>query len=169
MQGRLQGKRFHAAYFRDVVLEHGTEGCNYLLAVDVDMNTVPGYAMTSWEKGYGDVEFLLDLDTTRLLPHLPATAMVQADLVWLDGRPVDQSPRTVLKKQVDRARDLGFSVVAGTELEFILFDETYEAASSRNYQDLVPSNQYNVDYSVLGTSRVEPLLRDIRNTMYAAG
>ncbi|GAB3451175.1 glutamine synthetase family protein [Kineococcus endophyticus] len=169
MQGRLQGKRFHAAYFRDVVLEHGTEGCNYLLGVDVDMNTVPGYAMTSWEKGYGDVEFVLDLETTRLLPHLPATAMVQADLAWLDGTPVDQSPRTVLKKQVDRARDLGYSVVAGTELEFILFDETYEAASSRNYQDLVPSNQYNVDYSILGTTRVEPVLRDIRNTMYAAG
>ncbi|MEW1959141.1 glutamine synthetase family protein [Kineococcus sp. NPDC059986] len=169
MQGRLQGKRFHAAYFRDHVLDHGTEGCNYLLAVDVDMTTVPGYAMTSWEKGYGDVEFVLDLETTRLLPHLPATALVQADLAWLDGRPVDQSPRTVLKRQLDRARELGFCALAGTELEFILFEETYEAAANRNYQELVPSNQYNVDYSVLGTSRVEPVLRDIRNAMYAAG
>ena len=84
MQGRLQGKRMHGAYFVDHVLEHGTEGCNYLLAVDVDMNTVDGYAITSWEQGYGDMEFALDLDTIRLLPHLPGTAMVQCDLVWLD-------------------------------------------------------------------------------------
>jgi glutamine synthetase len=169
MQGRLQGKRLHAQYFLDVVLAHGTEGCNYLLAVDIDMNTVDGYSISSWEQGYGDMEFALDLDTIRLLPHLPATAMVQCDLVWLDHRPVVQSPRSILARQVERAADAGFVALAGTELEFIVFDTTYEEAWNNHYRDLPPSNQYNVDYSILGTSRVEPLLRDIRNTTYAAG
>jgi glutamine synthetase len=169
MQGRLQGKRLHAAYFLDVALEHGTEGCNYLLAVDIDMNTVDGYAMSSWEKGYGDMEFVPDYDTLRLLPHLPGTAMVQCDLVWLDHAPVVQSPRTVLAQQLERAREGGWQALAGTELEFITFDNAYEDAWDRRYRGLTPSNQYNVDYSLLGTSRVEPLLRDIRNHMYAAG
>jgi glutamine synthetase len=169
MQGRLQGKRLHASYFLDVVLETGVEGCNYLLGVDVDMNTVDGYAMTSWDKGYGDMEFVLDHDTIRLLPHLPATAMVQCDLVWDDHAPVEPSPRQILKRQLERAADAGYVALAGTELEFIVFDDTYEAAWSSGYRDLTPSNQYNVDYSILGTTRVEPLLRDIRNSMHAAG
>jgi glutamine synthetase len=169
MQGRLQGKRLHGAYFVDEVLGHGTEGCNYLLGVDVEMNTVPGYAITSWERGYGDMEFVLDLDTIRVLPHLTASAMVQCDLVWPDHRPVLQSPRAILKAQVDRAAELGFVALAGTELEFVVFEDTYEEAHDLGYRDLTPANQYNVDYSILGTTRVEPLLRDIRNTMYAAG
>lgn len=169
MQGRLQGKRLHGQYFLDFVVEQGTEGCNYLLSVDVDMNTVDGYEMSSWDKGYGDMEFALDFDTIRLLTHLPATAMIQCDLVWLDHTPVVQSPRTILKTQLARAAEAGFTALAGTELEFILFDTTYEAAWAGNYQDLQPANQYNVDYSIVGTTRVEPLLRDIRNTMYAAG
>jgi len=169
MQGRLQGKRLHGAYFRDEVLGHGTEGCNYLLGVDVDMNTVDGYAITSWERGYGDMEFKLDFDTVRVLTHLPATAMVQCDLLWLDGAAVVQSPRTILQRQVEKAADMGYVALAGTELEFILFEDTYEAAHSANYQQLTPANQYNIDYSIVGTTRVEPLLRDIRNTMYAAG
>ena len=169
MQGRLQGKRLHGAYFVGEVLGHGTEGCNYLLGVDVDMNTVPGYAITSWEQGYGDMEFVMDLETIRVLPHLPATAMVQCDLAWPDGRPVEQSPRSVLARQVARASELGFVVLAGTELEFIVCEDSYEQASLRGYRDLTPANQYNVDYSILGTTRIEPLLRDIRNTMYAAG
>ncbi|HZJ07126.1 MAG TPA: glutamine synthetase family protein [Nocardioidaceae bacterium] len=169
MQGRLQGKRLHAKYFVDHVLDGGTEGCNYLLSVDVDMNTVDGYAMSSWEKGYGDMEFALDYETIRLLPHLPATAMVQCDLVWLDHRPVEQSPRTILRKQLDRVAEKGCVALAGTELEFIVFNDSYESAWSAGYRDLSPANQYNVDYSIVGTTRVEPLLRDIRNTMYAAG
>jgi glutamine synthetase len=169
MQGRLQGKRLHAAYFVDVVLESGVEGCNYLLGVDVEMNTVEGYAMTSWEKGYGDMEFVLDPNTVRVLPHLPATAMIQCDLVLADHAPVEPSPRTILKKQLARAAEQGYVALAGTELEFILFDDTYEAAWSAGYRDLTPANQYNVDYSILGTTRVEPLLRDIRNSMHAAG
>ncbi|CAN5123394.1 gamma-glutamylethanolamide synthetase GlnA4 [soil metagenome] len=169
MQGRLQGKRLHAQYFLDYVLDHGTEGCNYLLGVDVDMNTVDGYAMTSWDKGYGDMEFELDHDTLRLLPHLPGTAMVQCDLVTTDHKPVEPSPRTILKHQLAKAGDAGYVALAGTELELIMFDDTYEAAWKAGYRGLTPSNQYNVDYSILGTSRVEPLLRDIRNAMHAAG
>ena len=169
MQGRLQGKRLHARYFADVVVPHGTEGCNYLLAVDVDMNTVGGYTISSWEKGYGDMEFVLDDRTIRLLTHLPATAMVQCDLVWPDHSPVVQSPRAILQKQLDRCAEQGWVALAGTELEFIAFDTTYEAAHDARYHDLTPVNQYNVDYSILGTTRVEPLLRAIRNTMYAAG
>ena len=107
MQGRLQGKRLHAAYFVDVVVEHGAEGCNYLLGVDVDMNTVDGYAMTSWDKGYGDMEFVLDYDTIRLLPHLPSTAMIQCDLAWADHSQVEPSPRRILRRQVDRAATTG--------------------------------------------------------------
>ena len=169
MQGRLQGKRLHAQFFLDVALENGTEGCNYLLSVDVDMNTIDGYEMTSWEKGYGDMEFEPDLSTIRLLTHLPSTVMIQCDLVWLDHSPVVQSPRTILKAQLERAAAAGFDVLAGTELEFIVFDTTYEQAWNSGYRDMTPSNQYNVDYSILGTTRVEPLLRDIRNHMYAAG
>ncbi|HEY6935009.1 MAG TPA: glutamine synthetase family protein [Marmoricola sp.] len=169
MQGRLQGKRLHGRFFLDQFVPHGAEGCNYLLSVDVDMNTVPGYEMASWEKGYGDMEFVADWDTIRLLPHLPATAMVQCDLVWLDHRPVEPSPRTVLRRQLDRAAGLGFSVLSGTELEFIVFEDSYESAWQRGYRGLTPANQYNVDYSIVGTSRIEPLLRDIRNTTYAAG
>ena len=169
MEGRLQGKRLTARHFLDEVVEHNAEGCNYLLAVDVDMNTVEGYAITSWDRGYGDMEFVLDLDTLRVLPHLPATAMVQCDLVWPDHKPVVQSPRTILAKQVQRAADLGYLALAGTELEFILMEDSYEQAFDKEYRGLVPSNQYNVDYSILGTTRVEAVLRDIRNATYAAG
>jgi glutamine synthetase len=169
MQGRLQGKRLHGRYFVDHVVEGGTEGCNYLLAVDVDMNTVGGYAISSWERGYGDMEFVLDERTIRVLTHLPATAMIQCDLVWLDHSPVLQSPRTILQTQLDRCTEHGWQALAGTELEFIAFDTTYEAAASSAYRDLTPVNQYNIDYSILGTTRVEPLLRAIRNTMYDAG
>jgi glutamine synthetase len=169
MQGRLQGKRLHGRYFLDFALEHGTEGCNYLLAVDVDMNTVEGYAISSWERGYGDMEFVPAWRTLRRLTHLPATAMVQCDLVWLDHAPVLQSPRTVLQGQLDRVAERDLVALAGTELEFIVFDTSYEDAHRNRYVGLQPANQYNVDYSILGTTRVEPLLRDIRNHMYAAG
>lgn len=169
IQGRLAGKRIHGRYFVEEVLAHGTEGCNYLLAVDVDMNTVGGYEISSWEKGYGDFVLRPDLSTLRPVTWLPATAMVQCDVLWLDGRPVAQSPRQILMAQADRAADMGFVAYAGTELEFIVFDTTYEQAWDGGYRDLPPANRYNVDYSILGTTRVEPLLRDIRNHMDKAG
>jgi len=170
MQGRLQGKRLHGHYFLDHVLEDGTEGCNYLLAVDVDMNTVEGYAISSWERGYGDMFFELDLSTLRRTPGARHSATVQCDLTWLDGGGlVAQSPRSVLRAQVDRAAALGLTAQCGTELEFIVFEDSFDAAWDRGYVGLTPANRYNVDYSILGGDRVEPLLRDIRNEMYAAG
>lgn len=170
MQGRLQGKRIHAQFFLDSVLGHGTEGCNYLLAVDVDMNTVDGYAISSWERGYGDMMFDLDLATLRRTPGQPYSATVQCDLSWLDGSGlVRESPRSVLKAQVDAAAELGFVGLTGTELEFIVFEDSFDQAWDRRYHGLTGANRYNVDYSILGGTRVEPLLRDIRNEMYAAG
>jgi glutamine synthetase len=169
MQGRLSGKRFHGQFFVDEVLRHGTEACNYLLAVDVDMNTVGGYAMSSWERGYGDFAVRPDLGTLRLLPWQPGTAFVIGDVEWLDGVPVAASPRQVLRRQLDRLAAHGWTAMAGTELEFMVFRDSYEAAWELGYRELTPANQYNVDYSVLGTSRVEPLLRAIRNGMAGAG
>ncbi len=169
MQGRLQGKRVHAPYFIEYVLPHGTEGCNYLLAVDVDMNTVDGYQMSSWRSGYGDFVMAHDLGTLRRVPWHPATVMVQADVTWLDGTDVVASPRQVLKRQLARLRDAGMEAFVGTELEFILFNDTYEEAWLSGYQNMTPANLYNVDYSIAGTSRVEPLLRRIRLAMAGAG
>ncbi|MFF6994053.1 glutamine synthetase family protein [Streptomyces sp. NPDC008313] len=169
MQGRLQGKRFAARFFLDEVLEHGTEGCNYLLAVDTDMNTVDGYAMSSWERGYGDFALRPDLSTLRRLPWHEGTALVVADLAWDDGAPVTAAPRQILRRQLERLADRGFTARVGTELEFIVFQDTYDQAWDAGYRGLTPANRYNVDYSVLGTGRVEPLLRRIRNEMQAAG
>ncbi|GAA4154048.1 gamma-glutamylethanolamide synthetase GlnA4 [Leifsonia shinshuensis] len=169
MQGRLQGKFIHGRFFLDSVLAHGTEGCNYLLAVDVEMNTVDGYAISSWEQGYGDMVFELDLSTIRRLPHRPGTALIQCDLSLEHGGPVRVSPRAILRAQTERAAKHGFTALAGTELEFVVFEDSYEDAWNAGYRDLTPANLYNVDYSILGSSRVEPLLRDIRNIMYAAG
>ena len=169
MQGRLKGKRFHAPFFMSEVLAHGTEACNYLLAVDVEMNTVGGYAITSWESGYGDFAIRPDLATLRRTPWLPGTAMLLGDLESLDGTPVSVSPRAVLRRQLDRLAERGWTAMAATELEFILFRDSYEQAWAQRYRQLTPANQYNVDYSLLGTSRVEPLLRSIRNGMAGAG
>ncbi|MEU9560696.1 glutamine synthetase family protein [Streptomyces sp. NPDC048161] len=169
MQGRLQGKRFAAGFFLDEVLEHGTEGCNYLLAVDTEMNTVDGYAMSSWERGYGDFAMLPDLATLRLLPWHEGTALLVADLAWNDGSPVAAAPRQVLRHQLDRLAGLGYRAQVGTELEFIVFKDSYEQAWDSGYRGLTPANQYNIDYSILGTGRVEPLLRRVRNEMQAAG
>ncbi|HEX6870994.1 MAG TPA: glutamine synthetase, partial [Micromonosporaceae bacterium] len=169
MQGRMQGKRLHAEFFLDEVLRHGTEGCNYLLAVDVDMNTVDGYTMSSWERGYGDFAMVPDLSTLRYVPWQPGTAMLMADLTWLDGAPVVASPRQILRRQLDRLAQHGLYAYAGTELEFCVYRDSYEEAWRRGYRELNPANLYNVDYSLLGTSRVEPLLRRIRTEMAGAG
>lgn len=169
MQGRLQGKRFHGRHFLDHVAAHGTEGCDYLLAVDVDMNTVDGYASSGWNKGYGDMEFVIDWDTARRVAHEPATAMVQCDLVWPDHQPVVASPRGILRRQLDRLAEHGWTAYAGTELEFIVFENSFEDALNRDYHGLTPANQYNIDYSLLGTSRIEPLLRELRNKLYESG
>jgi glutamine synthetase len=169
MQGRLQGKRFHARFFLDEVAAHGTEACAYLLAVDTDMNTVDGYALTSWEDGYGDFMLVPDLSTLRVIPWQPSTALVLANVAHLDGNPVRSSPRQVLAAQLAHADALGWTCLAGTELEFLVFEGSYERAWDTGYRNLTPANRWNADYSVLATGRIEPLLRDIRNSMAGAG
>jgi glutamine synthetase len=169
MQGRLQGKRLAAEFFLDEVAERYSEGCNYLLAVDVDMNTVDGYAMSSWERGYGDFVLVPDMTTLRRVPWQEGTALVIADLTWLDGAPVVASPRQILKAQTQRLAERGWAAMVGTELEFIVYTDSYEQAAAKDYRGLVPANLYNVDYSILGTARIEPLLRRIRNEMAGAG
>ena len=169
MQGRLQGKRIHGEHFVDEVMAHGTEGCNYLLAIDVDMNTVDGYAISSWDTGYGDFVMAPDFSTLRRVPWHEGTALVLADVRWLDGTSVAESPRQILEAQEARLAERGMVALVGTELEFIVFEDSYEDAWRGGYRDLTPTNLYNVDYSILGTSRVEPLLREIRMGMAGAG
>lgn len=173
MQGRLQGKRYHARHFLDHVSGAAevepAEGCNYLLAVDVDMNTVDGYAMSSWEQGYGDFVIRHDPTTLRLVPWQPGTAMVQSDLEWHDGTPVVASPRQVLAGQIERLAERGLVAYAGTELEFLAFHTAYADAWRDAYRDMEPASRFNVDYALSGTPEAERLLRRIRNEMYAAG
>lgn len=169
MQGRLTGKRVSARLFVEEVAAHGAECCNYLLAVDVDMNTVDGYAMSSWETGYGDMVMTPDFSTLRRLPWLPGSALVMADLSFTDGRPVAVAPRTILRTQLDRLAERGLAAFVGTELEFMVFDDTYRAAWQSGYRDLTPATDYNVDYAMLASTRMEPLLRDIRLGMEGAG
>jgi glutamine synthetase len=175
MQGRLVGKRASARLFVEEIADNGAECCNYLLAVDVEMNTVDGYSISSWEKGYGDMAMIPDLATLRLIPWLPATAMVMADLTWLPeggadvGVPVIQSPREILRTQLARLAEKDLVAMVGTELEFIVFDDSYREAWKKGYTGLTPASDYNIDYALLASTRMEPLLRDIRNSMDAAG
>jgi len=169
MQGRLTGKRVSSRLFVEEVAAHGAECCNYLLSVDVDMNTVDGYAMSSWDTGYGDMVMKPDFTTLRRIPWLPGTALVMADLFWTDGRPVEVAPRSILNRQVDRLGELGLVPYVGTELEFMVFDDSYRDAWAAGYRNLTPATDYNVDYAMFGSTRMEPLLRDIRLGMTGAG
>jgi glutamine synthetase len=169
MQGRLQGKRLDANHFLSEVVPNGAEGCNYLLAIDVDMETVPGYAMASWEKGYGDFVMQPDLSTIRRLPWVEGTALCHADVAWRDGGDVVASPRQILRRQIARLAERGWSALAATELEFILFRDSYEQAQHKGYRELEPAVLWNADYSLLGTAKVEPLIRRIRHGMTGAG
>ncbi|MDT5164059.1 MAG: glutamine synthetase [Mycobacterium sp.] len=169
MQGRLMGKRISAPFFLDEAVDSGAECCNYLFAVDVDMNTVEGYAMSGWATGYGDMVMKPDLTTLRRIPWLPGTALVLADVVWHDGGAIEPAPRRILRRQLDRLRERGLQAYAATELEFIVFDDTYRQAWANGYRDLTPASDYNMDYAVMASSRIEPLLRDIRQHMQGAG
>ena len=170
MQGRLLGKRVHAEFFlEDDLAEHGIEGCNYLLALEMEMDPVPGYAIASWEQGYGDFRLQPDMATLRRISWLEGTALVLSDVLWHDGSPVRPSPRQVLKAQIERARNLGFEPMFGSELEFYLLKETYAEAFERHYRALTPSVPYILDYHVLATTYDEPFLRAVRNAMQAAG
>ncbi|MEP6908979.1 MAG: glutamine synthetase family protein [Actinomycetota bacterium] len=170
MQGRLMGKRVQGTFFLDGgVTEHGVEGCNYLLALEMEMDPVPGYEIASWERGYGDFTVRPDMATLRKLPWLEGSALVLGDVEWPDGTPVGPSPRQVLKRQVERAAEAGFTAMFGSELEFFLFKETYEDARAKHYRDLTPSVPYILDYHILASTYDEPLLRQIRNSMEGAG
>jgi glutamine synthetase len=170
MQGRLLGKRLHGEFFLDEVDSgHAIEGCNYLLALEMEMDPVPGYELASWERGYGDFGLQPDLATLRRIPWLEATALVLCDVGWHDGSPVAPSPRQVLRAQVARAEGLGFTPAIGSELEFYLLRETYAEAHARQYRDLTPSVPYILDYHVLATTYDEPFIRQIRNGMHGAG
>ncbi len=169
MQGRLQGKRLTAEHFLEEVAERKAEGCCYQLAVDVEMNTVAGYRHASWSTGYGDFVFAPDLATLRHIPWHAGTTLVMSDLEWADGAPVVVSPRQILRRQIERLAERGLIAYAGTELEFIVFRESYEEAWRKGYRELTPANFYNVDYALLDTARLEPLLARIRNEMQEAG
>jgi glutamine synthetase len=170
MQGRLMGKRLDAEFFLDEqAAGHPGEGCNYLLALEMEMDPVPGYAIASWERGYGDFGLRADMSTLRRIPWHEATVMVQCDVEWHDGTPVAPSPRQVLKAQVEKARALGLEPMFGSELEFFLFRETYLEAHAKHYHDLTPSVPYILDYHILAASFDEPFLRAVRTAMKAAG
>lgn len=170
MQGRLVGKRVSARLFLEDTMNHGAECCNYLLTVDVDINTIDGYALTSWESGYGDMAMIPDLSTLRRIPWLPGTALVISDLTRAsDHTPIAVSPRAILQRQVDRLSEHGLTPFVGTELEFLVFDDDYRTAWRNGYRDLTPGSDYNTDYALQGSTRLEPLLRDIRNSMDDAG
>jgi glutamine synthetase len=169
MQGRLLGKRLHRDFFLEDVAEHGAEGCNYLLALEMEMDPIPGYAIASWERGYGDFVMRPDLATLRRIPWLEGTALALADVAWHDGSPVAPSPRQVLKRQVERAAERGLTPMFGSELEFYLLRETYAEAHAQHYRGLTPSVPYILDYHILATSYDEPFMRTIRNSMHAAG
>jgi len=169
MQGRLLGKREQAEFFLEQSAEHGIEGCNYLMALDMEMDPQAGYAMASWEQGYGDFVLTPDLETLRKVPWLEGTALVLCDVGLGDGTPLSVSPRQVLRAQVERARAAGFEPMVGSELEFYLLKESYEEAHAKHYRDLTPSVPYILDYHILATTFDEPLIRQIRNAMQAAG
>lgn len=169
MQGRMQGKRFVAQHFVESAWEE-THCCNYLLATDMDMTTVQGYKATSWAAGYGDYVMKPDLATLRRLPWLDGTAMVMCDLLdHHTHQPVPHAPRSILKAQVDRAREMGFDAMMATELEFYLFEESFPELFDTGYHAPTPMARYNVDYALFGTARDEPIMRAIRNGLYAAG
>ncbi|WP_341367544.1 glutamine synthetase family protein [Yoonia sp. BS5-3] len=169
MQGRLMGKRFHAVNFVETSFKE-THCCNYLLATDLEMATPDGYASSSWEKGYGDYIMAPDLATIRELPWLEGTAMVLCDILdHHTHEPVPHAPRQVLKRQVDRLKALGFDAMMATELEFFLFEKSFDDIRRSGFRDLTPISGYNEDYAILQTTKEEGVMRPIRNHLFAAG
>ncbi len=170
MQGRLQGKRVQGSHFVNEVQSGGTEACSYLLATDVEMNAAEGYELASWDKGYGNFVLRPDLTTLHVAPWHPFTAIVLCDLEWPDGSPVRPSPRQILQSQADvLAEEFNCRALAGTELEFQIFEEPYEKAWDARYASLTPANRYNIDYSIVGSGRIEALLHDIHRGASEAG
>ncbi|WP_416407166.1 glutamine synthetase family protein [Agrobacterium rosae] len=169
MQGRLMGKRFQAEFFVESAYEE-THSCNYLLATDMEMETVPGYKSTSWEKGYGDYTLKPDLSTLHRVPWLEGTALVLCDAYdHHTHAEVAHSPRALLKKQVARLEAMGLKAFMASELEFFLFDQSFETARASGYRDLNLVSPYNEDYHIFQTTKEEEVMRAIRNNLQAAG
>ena len=166
--GRLMGKRVVGRYFLDHVLADGVHACIYLFTVDMEMEPLPGFRLTSWERGYGDMKLVPDLGTWRVLPWLPKTALVFCDVYTEEGAPIEEAPRWVLRRQIERAQKRGFVVKTASELELYLFRETFDEARQKRYHGLTPVSGYLEDYHILQTSKEEPLVRAIRNHMEAA-
>jgi glutamine synthetase len=170
MQGRLVGKRVRAEFFIDHVREHGTHFCTYLLGTDMEMETPQGYAMMNWESGYGDWLAAPDWNTLRLIPWLEKTALLLADTVDEEtDEMVPIAPRTILRRQIERAASMGFRSKMASELEYYLLRDTYEDAHARGYNDLQPFGYYNEDYHLLQATKAEPLYRQYRNLLTDAG
>jgi glutamine synthetase len=169
MQGRLIGKRIDVSFFLDEVADHGIEGCNYLLALDMEMDPVPGYEMANWEKGYGDFAIAPDLATLRRVPWLDRTALLLCDVANHDGSPVPASPRQVLIAQYERAAAIGYTPLLASELEFYLYKQSYAQAHEQDYRDLTPTIPYILDYHILATTMDEDVLGQIRRGMAKAG
>src|SRR5437588_7324730 len=168
MQGRMMGKRIEVGYFLDEVARHGIEGCNYLLALDMEMDPVPGYEMANWEKGYGDFAIAPDLPTLRRIPWLDRTALVLCDVANHDGSPVVASPRQVLIAQYERAQEMGYTPLFASELEFYLYKQSYAEAVERDFRDLTPTIPYILDYHILATTMDENVIGQIRRAMQGA-
>ena len=166
--GRLMGKRVVGRYFLDHVLHEGVHACIYLFTVDMEMEPLPGFKLTSWERGYGDMKLVPDLATWRVLPWLPKTALVFCDVYTEEGEPLEEAPRWVLRRQLDRAAAAGYRVKTASELELYLFRESFDEARAKRYHGLTPVSNYLEDYHILQTSKEEPLVRAIRNGMEAA-
>ena len=168
MQGRLMGKRFHAQAFIDSGHSE-THFCTYLLATDLEMSTPDGYASTSWNTGYGDYTIKPDLETLRPVPWLEGTAMVLCDVFDHHGHPISHSPRAMLKKQIARLSEMGFSAMMASELEFFLFEKSFAEISKGGFKNLTPISAYNEDYHILQTTKEESVMRPIRNHLYNMG
>jgi len=168
MQGRLMGKRVQAEAFLNGVVDHGIHFCTYLLGTDMEMNTPDGFKLMNWETGYGDWIGREVWETTRVLPWLEGTAIVLCDATDEDGVEIPVSPRTMLKRQVERAGSLGYTVKSGTEFEFYVLADTFEDLAEKGYNDVERVGYYNEDYHLLQATKLEPLYRQIRNQMTAA-
>jgi glutamine synthetase len=166
--GRLVGKRFRADLFLKSVAKHGTHCCNYLLTVNLDMDPLDGFEVANWAAGFGDFALHPDLDTLRVIPWQPGAALVMCDHLKHDGSFVDESPRSVLRRQLARLKPQGLTCFCASELEFYLFNQTYHSAFTSGYRDLLPSSDYRIDYHIMQPTRDEPLMRAIRNGMTAA-
>src|SRR2546425_4067878 len=167
--GRLMGKRVVGNYFLDHVVEEGAHACIYLFTVDMEMEPLPGFKLTSWERGYGDMKLVPDMTTLRLIPWLPKTALVFCDVFTEEGERIEEAPRWILKRQIERAASMGYVVKTAAELELYCFRESFEEARRKRHHQLTPASSYLEDYHILQTTKEEPLVRAIRNGMEGAG